>query len=109
MPFHLLVYMVAIGLDFDKWIIWFFNMIKERNEEKRSQLMEQLRELEIQKIQEQLRELEIRKIQEQLRELEIRKIQEQIRELEVQKNIGKSLEMPRNYIIKQTDLEVLKR
>ena len=48
-------------------------MIKERNEEKRSQLMEQLRELE------------------------------------VQKNIGKSLEMPRNYIIKQTDLEVLKR
>ena len=97
MPFHLLVYMVAIGLDFDKWIIWFFNMIKERNEEKRSQLMEQLRELEIQKI------------QEQLRELEIRKIQEQIRELEVQKNIGKSLEMPRNYIIKQTDLEMLKR
>lgn len=97
MPFHLLVYMVAIGLDFNKWIIWFFNMIKERNEEKRSQLMEQLRELEIQKI------------QEQLRELEIRKIQEQIRELEVQKNIGKSLEMPRNYIIKQTDLEVLKR
>ena len=85
MPFHLLVYMVAIGLDFNKWIIWFFNMIKERNEEKRSQLMEQLRELEI------------------------RKIQEQIRELEVQKNIGKSLEMPRNYIIKQTDLEVLKR
>ena len=73
MPFHLLVYMVAIGLDFDKWMIWFFNMIKERNEEKRSQLMEQ------------------------------------IRELEVQKNIGKSLEMPRNYIIKQTDLEVLKR
>lgn len=73
MPFHLLVYMVAIGLDFDKWMIWFFNMIKERNEEKRSQLMEQLRELE------------------------------------VQKNIGKSLEMPRNYIIKQTDLEVLKR
>ena len=50
MPFHLLVYMVAIGLDFNKWIIWFFNMIKERNEEKRSQLMEQLRELEIQKI-----------------------------------------------------------
>ena len=97
MPFHLLVYMVAIGLDFDKWIIWFFNMIKERNEEKRSQLMEQLIELEIQKI------------QEQLRELEIRKIQEQIRELEVQKNIGKSLEMPRNYIIKQTDLEMLKR
>ena len=97
MPFHLLVYMVAIGLDFNKWIIWFFNMIKERNEEKRSQLMEQLRELEIQKI------------QEQLREPEIRKIQEQIRELEVQKNIGKSLEMPRNYIIKQTDLEVLKR
>ncbi len=97
MPFHLLVYMVAIGLDFDKWIIWFFNMIKERNEEKRSQLMEQLRELEIQKI------------QEQLRELEIRKIQEQLRELEVQKNIGKSLEMPRNYIIKQTDLEMLKR
>ena len=73
MPFHLLVYMVAIGLDFDKWMIWFFNMIKERNEEKRSQLMEQLRELE------------------------------------VTKNIGKSLEMPRNYIIKQTDLEVLKR
>lgn len=50
MLFHLLVYMVAIELDFNKWIIWFFNMIKERNEEKRSQLMEQLIELEIQKI-----------------------------------------------------------
>lgn len=78
MPFHLLVYMVAIGLDFNKWIIWFFNMIKERNEEKRSQLMEQLRELEIRKIQEQIRELEVQKIQQQIRELKFKKIQESL-------------------------------
>ena len=85
--------------DFNEWITWFFNVIKALNEEERNKLIEQLREGDEKDMCSSLEMLLNREKAEGKAE-DI---------LELLEDIGEPSETLRNYIMKQTDLEVLRR
>ena len=89
--------------DFNEWITWFFNVIKVLNEEERSKLIEQLRKGD---------EKDMCSSFEMLlnKEKADGKAEERAEAvLELLEDIGEPSETLRNYVMEQTDLEVLRK
>ena len=85
--------------DFNEWITWFFNVIKVLNEEERSKLIEQLRKGDEKDMCSSFEMLLNREKAEERAEAV----------LELLEDIGEPSETLRNYIMEQTDLEVLRK
>ena len=93
--------------DFNEWTTWFFNVIKKLNEEERSKLIEQLIEGDEKDM---CSSFEMLLNKENLQGEVRGKTEERAQAvLELLEDIGEPSEMLRNYIMKQTDLEVLRR
>ena len=89
--------------DFNEWITWFFNVIKVLNKEERSKLIEQLRKGD---------EKDMCSSFEMLlnKEKADGKAEERAEAvLELLEDIGEPSETLRNYVMEQTDLEVLRK
>ncbi len=85
--------------DFNEWITWFFNVIKVLNEEERNKLIEQLRKGDEKDMCSSFEMLLNREKAEERAEAV----------LELLEDIGEPSETLRNYIMEQTDLEVLRK
>ena len=93
--------------DFNEWTTWFFNVIKKLTEEERSKLIEQLIEGDEKDM---CSSFEMLLNKENLQGEVRGKTEERAQAvLELLEDIGEPSEMLRNYIMKQTDLEVLRR
>ena len=97
--------------DFNEWITWFFNVIKALNEEERNKLIEQLREGDEKDMCSSLEMLLNREKAEGRAEGKEEGKAEGKAEavLELLEDIGEPSEILKNYVMKQTDLEVLRR
>ncbi len=97
--------------DFNEWITWFFNVIKVLNEEERNKLIEQLREGDEKDMCSSLEMLLNREKAEGRAEGKEEGKAEGKAEavLELLEDIGEPSEILKNYVMKQTDLEVLRR
>ena len=93
--------------DFNEWITWFFNVIKVLNEEERNKLIEQLREGDEKDMCSSLEMLLNREKAEGKEEGKAEGKAEAV--LELLEDIGEPSEILKNYVMKQTDLEVLRR
>ncbi len=93
--------------DFNEWITWFFNVIKALNEEERNKLIEQLREGDEKDMCSSLEMLLNREKAEGKEEGKAEGKAEAV--LELLEDIGEPSEILKNYVMKQTDLEVLRR
>lgn len=92
--------------DFNEWTTWFFNVIKKLNEEERSKLIEQLIEGDEKDM---CSSFEMLLNKENLQGEVRGKTEERAQAvLELLEDIGEPSEMLRNYIMKQTDLEILR-
>ena len=93
--------------DFNEWTTWFFNVIKKLNEEERSKLIEQLIEGDEKDM---CSSFEMLLNKENLQGEVRGKTEERAQAvLELLEDIGEPSEMLRNYIMKQTNLEVLRK
>ena len=97
--------------DFNEWITWFFNVIKALNEEERNKLIEQLREGDEKDMCSSLEMLLNREKAEGRAEGKEEGKAEGKAEavIELLEDIGEPSEILKNYVMKQTDLEVLRR